>query len=324
MMLDHARKSILPRKDDSNTAIPAKSCAAMRRVWAAGQPYAEVQSRYVQRRRGIPMKSGTLEEFGTLKAMAPLHVLIVAHSRSDVELIAHELLEAGLRLDHTLAENKEQFRRALQQNNFDAILSDYRLPNWTGLEALEELRANGKDIPFLLVTGTLGEEAAVECIKQGAIDYILKDRISRLPVALKRAIGEKALRDEAKQTQNTLAESETPPRPQFAQLHLLYRSLPVALAVFGRDMRFLRVNDEISKFDGIPVSAHVGLTIREVTPDFANAAEGYLRKVFQTGESVSNIELQGGTLKQPDAIHKCLYNSYPLRCENEPVSHAPV
>jgi two-component system, cell cycle sensor histidine kinase and response regulator CckA len=270
------------------------------------------------------MKSGTLEEFGTLKAMAPLHVLIVAHSRNDVELILHELREAGLRLDHTLAENKEQFHRALQQKNFDAILSDYRLPNWTGLEALKELRENGKDIPFLLVTGTLGEEAAVECIKQGATDYILKDRISRLPVALKRAIGEKALRDEAKQTQNALAESETRARRQFAELDLLYRSLPVALTVFGRDMRFLRVNDEISKFDGISVSAHVGLTVREVTPDFANAAESYLRKVFQTGEAVSNIELQGGTLQKPDTMHKWLCNFYPLRGEDGAVSAATL
>jgi DNA-binding NtrC family response regulator len=153
------------------------------------------------------MKSGTLEEFGTLKAMAPLHVLIVARSRNDAELILHELREAGLRLDHTLAENQQQFRRALQRENFDAILSDYRLSNWTGLEALKELRETGQDIPFLVVTGTLGEEAAVECIKQGATDYILKDRISRLPVTLKRAIGEKALRDEAKQTQNALAQS---------------------------------------------------------------------------------------------------------------------
>ena len=239
------------------------------------------------------MKAGTLEEFGTLKAMAPLHVLIVARSRNDAEVILHELREAGLRLDHTLAENQQQFRRALQQENFDAILSDYRLSNWTGLEALKELREAGQDIPLLLLTGTLGEEAAVECIKQGATDYILKDRISRLPVALKRAIGEKALRDETKQTQNALAESESRARQQFAELNLLYRSLPVALAVFGRDMRFLRVNDEISKFDGFPVAAHLGLTIREVTPDFANTAEGYLRKVFETGESVSNVELHG-------------------------------
>src|ERR1700674_5934036 len=228
------------------------------------------------------MKPGTLEEFGTLKATASLRVLIVEHSREDVELILLQLREAGLSIDYTLAENREQFSRALQQENFDVILSDYRLPNWTGMEALQELLETGRDIPFLLVTGTLGEEAAVECIKQGVTDYILKDRISRLPVALHRAIGEKALRDGAKQAQSALAESETRARQQFAELDLLYRSLPIALAVFGRDMRFLRVNEEISKFDGISVSAHIGLTIQEVTPDFANTAEGYLRKVFET------------------------------------------
>jgi CheY-like chemotaxis protein len=96
------------------------------------------------------MKSGTLEEFGTLKGMAPLHVLLVEDSRDDAELILLELREAGLRVDHTIAENREQFRRALQQENFDAILSDYRLPSWTGLEALQELRETGRDIPFLL------------------------------------------------------------------------------------------------------------------------------------------------------------------------------
>src|SRR5882762_8402544 len=139
---------------------------------ADGQPLAAAGSLHVQQPQGVPMKAGTLEEFGTLKAMAPLHVLIVARSRNDAELILHELREAGLRLDHTLAENQQQFRRALQQENF----------------ALKELRETGRDIPFLLVTGTLGEEAAVECIKQGATDYILKARISRLPAALKRAI----------------------------------------------------------------------------------------------------------------------------------------
>ncbi len=270
------------------------------------------------------MKSGTLEEFGTLETTAPLHVLIVEHTRNDVELMLLELKEAGLRVEHTLVENREQFRCALQQESFDAILSDYRLPNWTGLDALKEMREAGQDIPFLLVSGTLGEEAAVECIKQGATDYILKDRISRLPVALKRAIGEKALRDETKQAQNALEESETRGRQQFAELDLLYRSLPVALAVFGRDMCFLRVNDEVSKFNGLPAAAHIGLSLREVAPDFANAIERYLRKVFQTGEPVSNVELQGGTLQEPDAVRKWLCSFYPLRGEDGTVSSATV
>ena len=153
---------------------------------ADGQRLAAAGSLHVQQPQGVPMKAGTLEEFGTLKAMAPWHVLIVSRSRNDAELILHELREAGLHLDHTLAENQQQFRRALLQENFDAILSDYRLPNWTGLEALTGLRETGRDIPFLLVTGTRGEEAAVECIKQGATDYILKDR----PTTLGRVVRE--------------------------------------------------------------------------------------------------------------------------------------
>jgi len=254
----------------------------------------------------------------------PLHVLILEDEQNDVDLILLELKAAGLRIEHTLAGNKEQFRRALQQENFDAIVSDYGLPNWTGLEALIEVRETGQDIPFLLVTGTLGEEAAVDCIKHGVTDYILKDHISRLPVALKRAINERQLRNEARQTQTALAESETRSRRQFAELDLLYRSLPIALAVFDRDMRFLRVNDEVSKANGIPAAAHIGLAVRQVAPDFANLVEGYLRRVFQTGESISNVEMRGSTLQKPNATRNWLGSYYPLRGEDGTVSAVAI
>ena len=270
------------------------------------------------------MKSSALLEFGTTKATAPLHLLILEHSQDDAELILLQLREASLRFHYTVAGNQEQFRRALQQENFDAILSDYRFPNWTGMEALQELRETGRDIPLLLVTGALGEETAVECIKQGATDFILKDHIVRLPAALHRALNEKKLRAETKRAQTALAESETRARRQFAELDLLYRSLPVTLAVFDRDMRFLRVNDEVSKVDGIPASAHIGLTVQEVAPDFANAVEGYLRMVFQTGKSFANVELQGGTRREPHVVRNWLCSYYPLRAEDGTVSAAVI
>src|SRR5689334_12627466 len=215
------------------------------------------------------MKSSTLEVPGTHRAATPLRVLIVERSREDAELMLHELRESGREIECAVVENREQFRQALQHEDFDAVLSAYRLPGCTGLEVLQELRETGKDIPFLLVTGVLGEEAAVDCMKRGVTDYILKDHISRLPLALLRAIGEKALREESRQTQSALADSESRARQQFAELDLLYRSLPITLAVFDRNMRFLRVNDEVSRVDGIPVAAHLGLAIREVAPDFA-------------------------------------------------------
>src|SRR5256885_10983197 len=71
------------------------------------------------------------------------------------------------------------------------MLSDYRIPTWGGVEAFRLLKKSGRDIPFILITGTLGEEAAVDLIKEGVADYILKDRLVRLPSAVRRALQEK-------------------------------------------------------------------------------------------------------------------------------------
>ena len=142
------------------------------------------------------MKAVTLEETPKSKVLTPLRALIVGYSHSDLDSILFELRESGFDVEHAVAESREDFRAALAENNFDVVLADYRLPSWSGLDALVELRRAGKDIPFLLVAGTLGEEVAVECIKQGVNDYVLKDHLSRLPIALTRAMTEKGLRDE--------------------------------------------------------------------------------------------------------------------------------
>ena len=142
------------------------------------------------------MKSTVLEEVPVAQATTPLRVLLVEHSQHDIELILFELRDSGFRVEPTLVETRDDFLRALTNNQFDVVLADYRLPGWCGLDAFADLRASGRDIPFLLVTGTLGEEAAVDCIKQGINDYILKDRLKRLPIALNRALSERALRDD--------------------------------------------------------------------------------------------------------------------------------
>jgi light-regulated signal transduction histidine kinase (bacteriophytochrome) len=87
------------------------------------------------------------------------------------------------------------------------ILADSKLPNWNGMESVEVLRQEGLDIPVILVSGALGELTAVECIKQGAADYVLKDHMTRLPESVRRAIREKQLREDHKQSQEELARS---------------------------------------------------------------------------------------------------------------------
>ncbi|MCI0402190.1 MAG: ATP-binding protein, partial [Acidobacteria bacterium] len=87
-------------------------------------------------------------------------------------------------------------------------IADYRLPAWRGLDAVEVLKAHGKDIPVIIVTGSLGDELAAECIRRGASDYVLKDRLARLPIAVRRALQERAMREDRQRATRLQTENE--------------------------------------------------------------------------------------------------------------------
>jgi len=259
------------------------------------------------------MKSILLDEMRSAESTTALRLLILESEPQDVELTLLELRASGFAVEVIIAQDREQFLAALQEGKFDAVLADYRLPSWSGLEALKELRASGKDVPFLLVTGTLGEEAAVECIKQGANDCILKVHLVRLPAALKRALNEKRLRDENVRAHQALSESETRAREQFAELDQIFRTAPIGLAIYGPDMRYLRVNEQLAKINGLSADKHPGLMTRDVNPDVAKAVELYLRRVFTRGESIFNVEIQGSAQTQSGAQRTWLVSFHPLR-----------
>jgi len=123
-------------------------------------------------------------------------VLHVEDSPQDAQLCSRQLERAGYKPVVDVVASAEEFEKALDENSYDVILSDYNLPEWSGMAALELLQRDGRDIPFILVTGTVGEEMAVEFIKRGATDYVLKDRPERLPLAIERALEEKRIREE--------------------------------------------------------------------------------------------------------------------------------
>jgi len=259
------------------------------------------------------MKSLLLDELRGTESAIPLRLLILENEPQDVELALLELRVSGFDVRYTLLQDKEQYLSALKDGEFDAILADYRLPSWTGLEALKELRTRGMHTPFLLVTGTLGEEAAVECIKQGANDFILKEHLVRLPSALKRALAEKKLRDENARTYQALADSEARAREQFAELEQIYRTAPIGLAVYGPDLRYLRVNEKLAHINGLAADQHQGLMTRDVHPDVSKAVEYYLRRAFSRGESIQNVEIQSTPDSQNGADRTWLASFHPLR-----------
>ena len=154
------------------------------------------------------MKSASADQLVSPSPASPLRVLLLEHSSHDAASILRELRDAGISVQPTILDQRSDFEAALSSQGFAAILAAYSLPGWTGLDALSYLRQTGNDIPFLLVTGMLSERAAVECIQQGVADYILKDRLARLPIALKHALEAKQLRDMNAQFRFQLEESE--------------------------------------------------------------------------------------------------------------------
>ena len=143
------------------------------------------------------MLETTNSEGGIAPAPA-LRVLITEDNPRDSKLVVKVLESAGFTVQYDMTDSLETFRKHLEETQYDVILSDFNLRSWSAIDALEALKLSGKDIPLIVVTGSLGDEAAVDCIKHGAADFVLKDRPARLPAAIQRALEEKRLRNENK------------------------------------------------------------------------------------------------------------------------------
>jgi Response regulator containing CheY-like receiver, AAA-type ATPase, and DNA-binding domains len=124
----------------------------------------------------------------------PLKLLLVEDSAMDAELVALTLEENGVPFTCDIVDSLSTYQQRVKEHDYDAVLADYRLPGFTAYEALAVLQSLGRDVPLILVTGSLGEEAAVDCIKAGMTDYVMKDRLFRLPMVLRRSLQEYAMR----------------------------------------------------------------------------------------------------------------------------------
>jgi signal transduction histidine kinase len=117
----------------------------------------------------------------------PLTALVIEDDPQDFEILGHSLASAGFRPDCRRVDTEADFVAQLKPG-IDVVLSDYKLPGWNALRALELFRASRLDVPFIVISGAISEEVAVECMKHGASDYLLKDRLGRLGPAITRAI----------------------------------------------------------------------------------------------------------------------------------------
>ncbi len=206
----------------------------------------------------------------------PLRVLIVEDSENDAELLLLTLRRGGYAPAYERVETPEGLEDALTRQSWDLIISDYAMPRFNGVQALKLTKAKGIDIPFILVSGSIGEDIAVAAMKAGAHDYLMKDDLARLLPAIERELREAVMRQEGRQAEETihrLAYIDTvtglPNRVRFhelvqeAVLAAQREQRPIALLLMGLDS-FKDVNNTLGYDCGDSLLQQVGIRLRKV------------------------------------------------------------
>lgn len=137
-----------------------------------------------------------------------LRILLIEDSDNDAQLLLREIRRSGYDVEYERVETAEAVRAHLQNRVWDVVVSDYSLPNLDAPHALDILKSSGLDIPFIIVSGTIGEESAVNALKAGAHDFIIKGKYARLGPALERELREAEVRHERRRAEETLHEKE--------------------------------------------------------------------------------------------------------------------
>lgn len=213
--------------------------------------------------------------------MAALRILNLEDDPLDTEIVGAELAGGGIACEITRVQTREGFLSALESGDFDLVLADHSLPTFDGLAAMEATRQISRETPFIFVSGTIGEEAAIESMKRGATDYVLKHRLERLVPAVRRAVREARERAERARAEEELRES-----------HALLRSIVEGTTdpIFVKDAegRYLLVNSACAEVMGRPAEGIPGKQDTELyPPEVAERLREVDRRVTGGGEAVT-------------------------------------
>ncbi len=246
---------------------------------------------------------------------SPLRILLLEDDAHDAELV-QELLEGeGVVCEISRVETQETFVARIERGGLDLILADYTLPSFDGLSALRLAKQDSPELPFIFVSGTLGEEVAIEALKVGATDYVLKTRLSRLVPSVDRALREAEERAERKRAQDALQRSER----YLAEAQKLTRSGSWAFDVgAGRFVHWSSEHYRIFGFDpgqGIPSKeAFFGRIDAEDQRAVSSTLNGAASKKHADSDLEYRIVLPGGARKHIRSIsHPVLDESGAVR-----------
>ncbi len=187
-----------------------------------------------------------------------LRVLLLEDNVSDARLTAHELTRAGIEADCVRVDTADAYAAQLR-SGLDLIIADYSLPQFDAPRALALLHEAGLDIPFIVVTGTVTEDDVVECMKRGASDYLLKDRLGRLGHAVVRALEAKRDRDERRHALDALYESER-------KFRSLVEAAPSVVVYLTAALEVIEFNPEAERLCGVSREEALGAPFLDLFP----------------------------------------------------------
>jgi two-component system, cell cycle sensor histidine kinase and response regulator CckA len=237
-----------------------------------------------------------------------LRLLLVEDCEADALLLIHQLEQGGFAVQWERVETAAQMRAALEQRAWDLVIADYAVPGFEAPAALALLQQTGRDIPFLVVSGAIGEERAVAMMKAGAKDFLTKQNLARLVPAVTRELQEAQGRRHRKQLQ-----AELQWREQW--LNSFFSNATAGLCILDRDLRYVQINETLARINGRTVQEHLDRTIREVVPNLAPTLEGVLRQVLDKGQPALNLEISGETPDRPAELRHWIVSYFPLRGE---------
>ncbi|MDB5324193.1 MAG: signal transduction histidine kinase, nitrogen specific, NtrB, partial [Phycisphaerales bacterium] len=251
-----------------------------------------------------------------MSARIPLHVLVVEDSDDGCTLLVRKLQHGGYEVTHRRVDSALELGAALDLDHWDLVISDYSMPGFNGLQALKLVQEHGLDVPFILVSGAIGEDVAVEAMNAGAHDYVLKDNLARLIPAVTRELREAQMRHQRASAEQKLREHEESIRESEGRFRQLAESINEVFWIISADgQKMIYISAPYEEIWGRPcheLYANPRAWLQGVHPDDRERLE---KAVFTQNGMAERIDEEYRIVRPDETVRWVSARGFPVRNE---------